>query len=101
MGQIIGDHGTIVARETGDQCVAEEANRLANGFNLAGTIAGIAQLGSAAKGVVNVLEEAGGAIHLTVDTSKGIVEVISDISQEGETLILSGLHIGGPGDRPG
>jgi hypothetical protein len=46
---------------------------------------------------VNVLEEAGGTIHLTVDTSKGMVEVISDISQEGETLILSGLHIGGPG----
>jgi RHS repeat-associated protein len=97
MGQIVQSHGAIVANETGNQCAAEEADRVANGFRTIGAIAGIVQLGGAAKGVVNVLEEAGGAIHLTVDTSKGTVEVISNIAQEGETLTLSGLHITGPG----
>jgi RHS repeat-associated protein len=97
MGQIIQSHGAITAAESGDQCLADEANRVANGFRAVGDIAGIAQLATAAIGVVGILEEANGAIHLTVGTSKGTVEVISDISQEGDTLILSGLHIGGPG----
>jgi hypothetical protein len=41
MGVIVGNHGAIIATETGDQCAADEANRVANGFQLAGTLAGI------------------------------------------------------------
>ena len=49
----------------------------------------------AAKSSMTVLEEANGAINLSVNTSKGAVEIISNIAQEGETLTLSQLHIGG------
>jgi RHS repeat-associated protein len=50
MGQIIGNNGAIVSKETGNQCVAEEADRIAKGFQVAGSIASIAQLGYAARG---------------------------------------------------
>ena len=47
MGEIIGNHGAIVARETGNQCIAEEANRVANGFQFAATLAGVFQVSKA------------------------------------------------------
>jgi RHS repeat-associated protein len=41
MGQIIENHGAITATETGNQCAAQEANRVANGFRTAGNIASV------------------------------------------------------------
>jgi len=48
-----------------------------------------------AKSSVTVLEEADGIIHLSIETSKGTVQVLSDIAQEGATVVLSKLHIDG------
>lgn len=63
MGQIIGDHGTIVARETGDQCLAEEANRVANGFRTAANVAGILQIARVGQSAVSLVRDATGKIH--------------------------------------
>ena len=60
MGEIIGNHGAIVARETGNQCIAEEANRVANGFRVAGAIASAAQLAA----IGGVVFDVGRASHI-------------------------------------
>lgn len=46
---------------------------------------------AAAESALTVVEEAGGSINFTVNTSKGSVEVISNIAQTGETLTLNEL----------
>jgi RHS repeat-associated protein len=85
MGQIIGNNGAIIAKSTGDQCVAEEANRVANGFQLAATIATVAQLGGAAKGLVTGASNAVNAIRLEkqLASESQLAEVMSN---QGRTM---------------
>jgi RHS repeat-associated protein len=57
IGQIVQSHGAITATETGNQCLAEEANRVANAFRTAGTIASVVQFGSLASATTKELNQ--------------------------------------------
>jgi hypothetical protein len=59
MGNMLQSHGAIVARETGNQCIEEEADRVANGFRTAGAIASIATVAMAVPGFWGNLETLG------------------------------------------
>lgn len=66
--------------------------------------AGGAVVGNAmapARATLEILEESGGAIHLLAHSSRGTVEIISDISVQGNALVLSGLHANGVGVQAG
>jgi len=46
---------------------------------------------------IRILEESGGVIHLEVKTAQGTYEVISNITREGDKVVLEGAHIQGSG----
>lgn len=53
--------------------------------------------GRAAKTAIRVVEQADGVIHLSVNTTKGAVEVIANMAKTGDILTLSKAHIQGAG----
>jgi hypothetical protein len=47
--------------------------------------------------LVRIVETDGDVVELAATTAKGEVRVITGMTREGDTLILKGLHIDGPG----
>jgi RHS repeat-associated protein len=84
MGQIIENHGAITATETGDQCLADQANRVANGFRMAGTIAGVVQLAAATKSVAKAFSSEKQALldMAKADRRRGVTRADMDAYDE-------------------
>jgi hypothetical protein len=53
--------------------------------------------GQAEDPLVRIVEKDGDVVELAATTAKGEVRVITAMTNEGDTLILKGLHIDGPG----
>jgi hypothetical protein len=83
MGQIVQNHGAIVAAETGDQCQAEDANRVANGFRTVGAIATTAQLAAGAAQLASVF---GGvtSLRMTAD-QQALKELVDEVTNGART----------------
>jgi RHS repeat-associated protein len=87
MGQIIQNHGATTAATTGDQCLAQEANRVAKGFRTAGAIATVAQLGVAVTGAVSAVN------------AVGLEKQLASESQLAEVASNQGIPMAGAGMR--
>jgi len=46
-----------------------------------------------------VVASGGGSIHVRIDGANGPIEMVADVSQNGDQLVLSGLHVEGSGDN--
>lgn len=46
---------------------------------------------------VRIVETDGDVVELAATTAKGEIRVITGMTREGDTLILKGMHIDGPG----
>ncbi|MGJ7610356.1 MULTISPECIES: hypothetical protein [unclassified Variovorax] len=46
-----------------------------------------------------VIASGGGSIHVKIDGANGPIEMVADVSQNGDQLVLSGLHVEGSGDN--
>ena len=53
--------------------------------------------GRAENPLVRIIETDGDVVELAATTAKGEVRAITGMTKEGDTLILKGLHIHGPG----
>jgi hypothetical protein len=62
-----------------------------------GDDAGLDRSGSSRRTPVRVVERDGDVVELSATTDHGEVRIITGIIQEGDDLILSGLHVDGPG----
>jgi RHS repeat-associated protein len=51
--------------------------------------------------LIRIIEQDSGAIHLAIQTAKGEVEVMANVSKNGDKLVLSNVHVSGEGLGPG
>jgi hypothetical protein len=55
--------------------------------------------GIPSKALVRIVEIDGDVVEFAASTAQGEIDVITNLRQEGQDLVLSNLHIDGPGAR--
>jgi hypothetical protein len=50
--------------------------------------------GFSAGSILKIIEQDGSAIHAVIQTSKGPIEVMANMTKEGDKLMLKGAHVG-------